>query len=62
MPSKVPMRGLRIDDDLYNKVCYIAKLDKRSFNQEAAYILMRFVADYEQRHGPIPPDAPAQGE
>ena len=62
MPSKVPMRGLRIDDDLYNKLCYLAKLEERSFNQEAAYILKRFVADFEKQHGPIPSTAPDQGE
>ena len=49
MPSKVPMRGLRIDDGLYNKLCYLAKLENRSFNQEAAYILKRFVAEFEKQ-------------
>ena len=62
MPSKVPMRGLRIDDDLYNKLCYLAKLEERSFNQEAAYILKRFVSEYEKNHGPLPSSAPDPGE
>lgn len=62
MASKVPLRGLRIEDDLYNKVCYLAKMENRSFNQEATWIIMRFVADYEQKHGPIPSTVPVQDE
>lgn len=53
MPSAVPMRGLRIDDELYNKVVFLAKQEERSFNQQAAWILKRYVAEYERQHGPI---------
>lgn len=62
MPSNVPLRGLRIDDALYQKICYLAGLEERSFNQEATYILRRFVADFEKAHGPIPLQPTDRGE
>lgn len=56
MPSKVPLRGLRMSDDLYLKLRYIAKKENRSYNQEAVYILQRFVEEYESKHGTISVD------
>ena len=53
MPSNVPMRGLRMTDELYLKLKAIAKIENRSYNQEAVYILQRFVAEYEEMHGII---------
>ena len=58
MASKLPMRALRIEDGLYEKVCQIAKSEKRSFNAEVAYILERFVQQYGAIQSPEP--APAQ--
>ncbi len=60
MASKIPMRPLRINDELYQKVCVLAKAEHRSFNQQCAFILDRFVADFEARHGAIPVPAPEQ--
>ena len=54
MPSAIPMRGLRMEDDLYLKLKYIASKENRSYNQEAVYILKSFVEQYEAQHGPIP--------
>lgn len=54
MPSNVPMRGLRVDDELYLKLKFIAKEETRSFNQQAVYILKQFVDQYEKEHGAIP--------
>lgn len=56
MPSNVPMRGLRLEDELYLKLRVIAARETRSFNQEAVYILRKFVADYEAVHGEIKVD------
>lgn len=53
MPSNVPMRGLRMADELYLKLKAIAKLENRSYNQEAVYILQKFVEEYEKTHGAI---------
>ena len=53
MPSAIPMRSLRMEDDLYLKLKYIASEENRSFNQEAVYILKTFVDEYETQHGSI---------
>ena len=54
MPSLIPMRGLRMEDYLYLKLKHIAKAENRSYNQEAVYILKKFVEQYETDHGVIP--------
>ncbi len=53
MPSAIPMRGLRMPDDLYLKLKHIAKEENRSYNQQAVYILQQFVSKYEEEHGAI---------
>lgn len=53
MPSNVPMRGLRMTDELYLKLRAIAKQENRSYNQEAVHILQKFVEEYEKTHGTI---------
>lgn len=58
MGSKYPMRALRISDVLYTKVCNLAKLDHRSFNSEVAYILERYIQQFESMNGQIPNIAP----
>lgn len=54
MASKVPMRGVRVADDLFQKASYVAKINGRSFNQQCIYLLKRMVANYEAKHGEIP--------
>ena len=51
MPSNVPIRGVRMQDELYLKLRYIAQRENRSYNQEAVYILQKFVEEYEQQNG-----------
>jgi len=53
MPSNIPMRGLRMPDELYLKLRAIAKAENRSYNQEAVYILQKFVEEYERQNGII---------
>ncbi len=53
MPSAIPMRGLRMEDELYLKLKYIATKENRSYNQEAVHILKTFVEQYETEHGTI---------
>jgi predicted DNA-binding protein len=53
MPSNVPMRGLRMPDELYLKLQQIAKKENRSYNQEAVFILQKFIENYESVHGLI---------
>lgn len=62
MPSKVPLRGLRIDDELYEKICLLGKMNERSFNQEATFVLKQFVAEFEKKNGPLPVKPSAQDE
>ncbi len=56
MPSAVPMRGVRMPDDLYLKLRAIANKENRSYNQEAVFILRAYVEDYERRNGEITVD------
>lgn len=56
MPSAIPLRGVRMPDELYLKLRKIAEKENRSFNQEAVYILMRFVESYEKENGAIAVD------
>jgi len=53
MPSIIPMRGLRLPDELYLKLKFIAKKESRSYNQEAVHILSKFVENYESKNGII---------
>lgn len=53
MPSAVPLRGVRMQDELYLKLKWIAKHENRSFNQQAVRILQEFVTDYEIENGII---------
>lgn len=62
MASKLPLRGLRIDDDLYAKVCFIGKLNERSFNQQATFFIKQCVERFEREHGPIPDPVPNLSE
>lgn len=53
MASKLPLRQIRMEEELHKKLCYIAGLEERSFNAEVVYILKQFVQQYEAKHGPI---------
>ena len=53
MPSNVPMRGLRMKDELYLKLKAIAEKENRSYNQQAVYILQQFIDKYELVNGNI---------
>lgn len=46
--------GLRLDEELYYKTRALAELEGRSINNLVEQILRRFVAQYEQEHGPLP--------
>lgn len=53
MPSNIPMRGLRMEDELYLKLKYIAEKENRSYNKQATYILQQYVDRYELANGKI---------
>lgn len=45
--------GLRINETSYNKLKTIAKSENRPLNNLMEYILIRYLADYEAKHGPV---------
>lgn len=49
----LPQRGLRIDDELYLKLKYLAAKDSRSFNNYVTIVLQQFVSNYETQNGEI---------
>lgn len=53
MSSNIPMRGLRMNDELYLKLKHIAANENRSYNQQAIHILQQYVEGYEKEHGKI---------
>lgn len=46
--------GLRINETAYNKLKAIAQIEQRSLNNIMEYVIMRYIADYEATHGPVP--------
>ena len=48
--------GIRFDFDLLDKITYIAKQNKRSFNAQMEYLAEQCVKEYEKENGPIPTD------
>ncbi|MCI9556308.1 Arc family DNA-binding protein [Oscillospiraceae bacterium 50-16] len=50
---------LRLPEELYEKVRYLAFLERRSVNMQIEHALSTYICDYESRHGPIQlPTAP----
>lgn len=45
--------GLRLDEDLYEKVKIIAEADGRSINNLVEFIVRCYVAEHEKAHGPV---------
>ena len=45
--------GLNIDRELHYKLQYVSKYDGRSISGEVLYLLRRYIADFEERHGKI---------
>ena len=45
--------GLRLDEDLYEKVKALADLEGRSLNNLVEYVVRGYIAEYETNHGPL---------
>ena len=45
---------LRLPEELYEKVRYLAYIERRSVNMQIEHALSKYIADYEREHGPIP--------
>lgn len=44
---------LRLTNDMYEKIRYLAYLEHRSMNSEIEYALHSYISLYEQQHGVI---------
>ena len=44
---------LRIDDDVLEKITFIAKGKRRSINSQIEYLLDQFIKEYETKNGKI---------
>ena len=44
---------MRMQDDTYEKIRYLAFRDRRSIAMEIEHILLEYIAAYEQEHGEI---------
>lgn len=45
--------GLRVDEELYNKLKFIAKYEGRSLSGQTIYLATQCIREYEKTHGPI---------
>ncbi|AXU54390.1 TPA: Arc family DNA-binding protein [Clostridioides difficile] len=53
MPSKLPRYTLRIDNNLLEKIKYIAESEGRSANKEIEQLIKKHVESYEKINGKI---------
>jgi hypothetical protein len=44
---------MRMQDETYEKVRYIAFIERRSIAMEIEHIILRFVKEFEENHGEI---------
>lgn len=45
--------GLRLDEELYEKVKALAELEGRSINNLAEWIIRLYIQEYERKSGPL---------
>ncbi|HBF2735590.1 TPA: Arc family DNA-binding protein [Clostridioides difficile] len=53
MPSKLPRYTLRINNNLLEKIKYIAESEGRSANKEIEQLIKKHVENYEKINGKI---------
>ncbi len=53
MASKLPVLGVRIEDDLKERLKYIADYNGRSMNKEIEQLIIRHVRQFEKDNGKI---------
>lgn len=46
--------GLRLDEELYEKVRVLAEIEGRSLNNLIEHITRKFITAYEAQNGPLP--------
>ena len=53
---------LRLPPEIYEKVRYLAFVERRSINAQIEHALSIYIADYEKQHGPIQLPEPPKGK
>ncbi len=53
MPSKLPQFSIRAEQEIIDKIAYIAAKNERSTNKEITYLLKNRIQTYEQENGEI---------
>ncbi len=44
---------LRLPQEIYEKIRYLAFVERRSINMQIEHALSRYISDYEKQYGPI---------
>ena len=53
MPSKKPQFVIRTEQEVLDKIAFIAKENERSTTQEIVYLIKQRIKDYENKNGNI---------
>lgn len=53
MPSNLPRFTIRTEQDIIDKITYIASEYERSGNQEIVYLIKQRIKEYEAEHGQL---------
>ena len=53
MPSKLPQFNIRTEQEIFDKISYIAKQNERSANKEIIYLIKKHIDQYEKEYGTI---------
>ncbi len=53
MPTDKRVFTLRLQEDNFNKIKYIAEKNKRSIAMQIEYLVEQFIGEYERDHGKI---------
>ncbi len=53
MPSKKPQFVIRTEQDILDKIAYIAEQNERSSTQEIVFLIKQHIKAYEAEHGEI---------
>lgn len=49
---------LRLPEDIYEKIRYLAFVEHRSVNMQIEHTLSKYISSYEQQYGSIKPPKP----
>lgn len=53
MPSKLPRFTIRTEQEVLDKINYIASQNERSSNNEIVYLIKQHIKEYETEHGKL---------